>query len=502
MRRFAAAAGGRAARRRAASRRRCSTSGRGPVPDRPPLLLGARPVRALRLSLLRRAGARRPRGARAPRPASADRGAAEPADDELRRARRRRAASRSGSATRSTRRSSGAPRRGWERAAGRAARAPARPRGPRRRRRGARRARGGWSPAGSTRRCAPSSPAAPRAEVPFVLGLGATVVRGQIDLLAERPTASRPSSTTRPTRSPAARRPSSPARYAAQREVYALAVGAAAGARVVHVFLEAPDEPVIETFDADGLRAAREHLERRSIERMRARRVRGHGGPLRGALLRLPGGGAALPAARRGSRPAVSRLAVFGYASLVSPAERRRRRSAARSRSRRSRGCEGWTRGWTLGRDRRASEKTFARPDGSRARASASGSTSSPPPAPTAPNGVLIELTEAELERLDLREIRYDRVDVTDAIAGADGARTASTRCYTYTARPEHHHPTPPARRDRRRHLPGDDRGRLRRARPRPARALPPDHRPAAGRGHRRRPWSRDRIPPGNPRDW
>ena len=29
-------------------------------------------------------------------------------------------------------------------------------------------------------------------------------------------------------------------------------------------------------------------------------------------------------------------------------------------------------------------------------------------------NGVVIELTEAELDRLDIREIRYDRVEVTD----------------------------------------------------------------------------------------
>ena len=33
-------------------------------------------------------------------------------------------------------------------------------------------------------------------------------------------------------------------------------------------------------------------------------------------------------------------------------------------------------------------------------------------------NGVVIELTEAELDRLDIREIRYDRVDVTGSVEG------------------------------------------------------------------------------------
>ncbi|MET0730779.1 MAG: hypothetical protein ABWZ03_06255, partial [Solirubrobacterales bacterium] len=61
---------------------------------------------------------------------------------------------------------------------------------------------------------------------------------------------------------------------------------------------------------------------------------------------------------------------------------------------------------------------------------------------PTAPNGALIELSEAELERLDLREIRYHRVEVTDALE-LDGEHGFDA-IYTYSARPEHHHPEPP----------------------------------------------------------
>ena len=55
-------------------------------------------------------------------------------------------------------------------------------------------------------------------------------------------------------------------------------------------------------------------------------------------------------------------------------------------------------------------------------------------------NGVVIELTEAELDRLDIREIRYDRVDVTGSIDG-DGL---PDRIVTYTAKEYHFAPEPP----------------------------------------------------------
>jgi hypothetical protein len=55
-------------------------------------------------------------------------------------------------------------------------------------------------------------------------------------------------------------------------------------------------------------------------------------------------------------------------------------------------------------------------------------------------NGVVIELTEAELDRLDIREIRYDRVDVTGSIDGED----LPERIVTYTAKEFHFAPEPP----------------------------------------------------------
>ena len=137
----------------------------------------------------------------------------------------------------------------------------------------------------------------------------------------------------------------------------------------------------------------------------------------------------------------MARLAVFGYASLVSP------ESAAQTLGRPVEAAiparlEGWARGWTLGREQAKSEKTFARPDGSVPRFCLGLNLDPDADAPP-PNGVLIELTEPELDRLDLREIRYRRVEVTDSVVAPDGVEF--DRVITYVARPEHHHPTPPA---------------------------------------------------------
>ena len=104
-----------------------------------------------------------------------------------------------------------------------------------------------------------------RPEVPFVLGLGPTVIRGQIDLLVAGAAGGMPAVIDYKTDALDGRDPSELAdRYRAQREVYALAVAAAgaAGARAMHVFLEEPDDPVVEVFDEGGLDAARARLER------------------------------------------------------------------------------------------------------------------------------------------------------------------------------------------------------------------------------------------------
>ncbi|MGI9019575.1 MAG: UvrD-helicase domain-containing protein [Solirubrobacterales bacterium] len=101
-----------------------------------------------------------------------------------------------------------------------------------------------------------------RPEVPFVLGVGGTVIRGQIDLLAEGPDGHRVVVDFKTD----ALRGRSPAelagRYAAQREVYALAAaGDGSGPlRTVHLFLEGVDEPVVQEFAEAELGSARERL--------------------------------------------------------------------------------------------------------------------------------------------------------------------------------------------------------------------------------------------------
>ena len=94
-------------------------------------------------------------------------------------------------------------------------------------------------------------------------------------------------------------------RYAAQREVYALAAAGGDGAavRAVHLFLEQADEPVSEEFDPAGLDAARERLEA-MIAEIRGGAFAPTAEPTLGGLLRLPGGGAPLPAPRVASRAA------------------------------------------------------------------------------------------------------------------------------------------------------------------------------------------------------
>jgi cation transport regulator ChaC len=131
---------------------------------------------------------------------------------------------------------------------------------------------------------------------------------------------------------------------------------------------------------------------------------------------------------------------VFAYGSLASlaSAERTLGRTLASPDPAR---LAGWRRSWTQARDNLRSEKTFARVDGS-----------TPPyclglnierrPGP-GPNGALIEITDEELERLALREIRYDQVEVTAEIA-TEG-QLAFDRVVTFTAKPSNYAPTSPA---------------------------------------------------------
>jgi hypothetical protein len=111
-------------------------------------------------------------------------------------------------------------------------------------------------------------------------------------------------------------------------------------------------------------------------------------------------------------------------------------RSSATARS--STGRASRKRSAGLARDNEASEKTFALADGTRPRFCLGLDLVPDDDAPT-PNGALIALSDAELDRLDLREIRYERVDVTTQI----DADVEFDRVITYRSRPEHRCPEP-----------------------------------------------------------
>ena len=126
--------------------------------------------------------------------------------------------------------------------------------------------------------------------------------------------------------------------------------------------------------------------------------------------------------------------ALFAYGSLVSPrsfADTLGREPAELIPAR----LPGWRRNWSIRRDNLASEKTFARADSGEPLRWVIGLNLEPDvdgDGP-APNGALIEITAAELERLDLREMRYDRVDVTDAVEGS-----GFDQIVAYRAKPDH----------------------------------------------------------------
>jgi len=136
------------------------------------------------------------------------------------------------------------------------------------------------------------------------------------------------------------------------------------------------------------------------------------------------------------------RIAVFAYGSLVA-------RASAESTLGRPVGeitlarLQGWRRRFSQARDNLASEKSFAGPDG-RLPPFVLGLNIEPGAEPEeAPNGTLIEVTEADLAALDVRELRYDRTDVTNAVSGAGAERFG--RVIAYVAKPERFAPVPPA---------------------------------------------------------
>jgi ATP-dependent helicase/nuclease subunit A len=127
-----------------------------------------------------------------------------------------------------------------------------------------------------------ASGATTRAEVPFLLGVGegaadagaggeprasgrdrGSVLRGSIDLLVEQPDRPPLIVDYKTDRLDGSSPAEHAARYEVQRAIYALAVGESRRApevELAYVFLERPDEPVLQSFGSDALGAARDRL--------------------------------------------------------------------------------------------------------------------------------------------------------------------------------------------------------------------------------------------------
>ena len=132
-------------------------------------------------------------------------------------------------------------------------------------------------------------------------------------------------------------------------------------------------------------------------------------------------------------------LGLFGYGSLVlrESASMTLRRPVGELRPARLRD---WRRRFSQRRDNLTCEKTFEcaggwRPEWILGLNVEEGEDDAGPV-----NGVVIALSEQELDRLDIREIRYDRVDVTGSVEGEG----LPERIVTYEAKAFHFAPVPP----------------------------------------------------------
>ncbi|MGH2922933.1 MAG: gamma-glutamylcyclotransferase family protein [Solirubrobacterales bacterium] len=132
-------------------------------------------------------------------------------------------------------------------------------------------------------------------------------------------------------------------------------------------------------------------------------------------------------------------LGLFGYGSLalLESAELTVGRPIARQLPAELRG---WRRRFSQRRDNLTCEKTFECAGGRRPEWILGLNVERGEDAAGPVNGVVIELDESELDRLDIREIRYDRVDVSDRVGGEG----LPERIITYTAKDFHFAPEPP----------------------------------------------------------
>ena len=135
----------------------------------------------------------------------------------------------------------------------------------------------------------------------------------------------------------------------------------------------------------------------------------------------------------------MARLGLFAYGSLVSPDSAMLTLGHPVSASGVVR-LPGHRRRWSTRRDNLRSEKTFARSSDGTRPAHVLGLNLEPSDLEAeAPNGVVLEVSEADLERLDLREMRYERFAVGSILPVLE-----YDDVYAYRARERHFAPRPP----------------------------------------------------------
>jgi ATP-dependent exoDNAse (exonuclease V) beta subunit len=103
-----------------------------------------------------------------------------------------------------------------------------------------------------------------RAEVPILVRVADTVLRGSIDLLVERPGSPPLIVDFKTDRLDGAEPAELAGRYEIQRAIYALAVAEAletSEVEIAYVFLERPEQPVLASWDAAEIEAGRRALE-------------------------------------------------------------------------------------------------------------------------------------------------------------------------------------------------------------------------------------------------
>lgn len=132
-------------------------------------------------------------------------------------------------------------------------------------------------------------------------------------------------------------------------------------------------------------------------------------------------------------------IGVFGYGSLVLPEslEMTLGRPVGVYQAAR---LHGWRRRFSQARDNLTCEKTFEVDGGHRPEWILGLNVERGEDDAGPVNGVVIELADFEVDRLDIREIRYHRVDVTELVEGEG----LPNRIITYTAKRHHYAPEPP----------------------------------------------------------